>query len=83
MRVKASKYGPVAGRVLLALIFVMTGYSKIGGFAQTAGDIASKGLPMPSVLLVLTIAIELGAGFDIDAGDQAVIPAKAGTGICT
>ncbi len=49
-------------RVLLAALFVPAGLSKIGGFAGTAGYIASKGLPMPEVLAALTIALEVGAG---------------------
>lgn len=65
------QYGPVAGRILLALIFVIAGFGKIGGFDQTAGYMASKGLPMPSVLLVLTIAIELGGGLMLMLGIKA------------
>ena len=37
----------LVGRILLALIFVDSGFGKIGGFAEIAGYIASKGLPMP------------------------------------
>ncbi|MBI2313715.1 MAG: DoxX family protein [Betaproteobacteria bacterium] len=62
------QYGPLAGRALLALIFIIAGYGKIGSFAQTAGYMASKGLPMAEVLLVATIAIELGGGLMILAG---------------
>lgn len=52
----------LVGRILLALIFVISGFNKIGGFEGTAGYIASKGLPMPQVLAALTIALELGGG---------------------
>jgi len=52
----------LAGRILLALIFVISGFMKIGGFAGVAGYIGSKGLPMPEVLAALTIALELGGG---------------------
>ncbi|GMR20077.1 MAG: DoxX family protein [Gammaproteobacteria bacterium] len=64
----ASQYGPLAGRILLALIFVMAGWNKIGGFEQTAGYMASKGLPMANILLTLTIIIELGAGLMVLLG---------------
>ena len=67
----SKQYGPLVGRVLLALIFVVSGFNKIGGFAGTAGYMASKGLPMADVLLVLTIIIELGAGLLIMVGWQA------------
>jgi|SRR5574339_1099423 putative oxidoreductase len=52
----------LVGRVLLALLFLVSGYDKIGGFAGTAGYIASKGLPMSQVLAGATLAFEvLGA----------------------
>ena len=50
------------GRILLAAIFVISGFMKIGGFSGVAGYIGSKGLPMPQVLAALTIALELGGG---------------------
>ena len=52
----------LVGRILLALMFLLSGYSKIGGFAGTAGYIASAGLPLPQLLAVATIVLELGAG---------------------
>jgi len=67
----AQRYAPLIGRILLALLFIISGYGKIGGFAQTAGYMASKGLPMAEVLLVLTILIELGGGLMILVGWQA------------
>ena len=52
----------LAGRILLALIFVISGFGKIGGFEGVTGYIGSKGLPMPQVLAALTIVLELGGG---------------------
>jgi putative oxidoreductase len=52
----------LAGRILVALIFVISGFSKITGFEGVTGYIASKGLPMPALLAALTIALELGGG---------------------
>src|SRR5579884_2301983 len=52
----------LVGRILIALIFVVSGAGKIGGFAQVAGYIGSKGLPIPEVLAALTIVLELGGG---------------------
>jgi putative oxidoreductase len=60
----------LAGRVLLAVIFVLSGFNKIGGFAGTAGYMTSMGLPFASFLLVLTIAMELGGGLLLIAGWQ-------------
>jgi putative oxidoreductase len=58
----------LAGRILLAALFVISGYGKIGGFDGISGYIASKGLPMPQVLAALTIALELGGGILLIVG---------------
>ncbi len=58
----------LAGRILLAAIFIISGYGKITGFAGTAAYMASKGLPAVDVLLVLTILVELGGGLMIALG---------------
>jgi putative oxidoreductase len=71
------KFGPLAGRILLASIFLMSGYGKIGGFAGTAGYMASKGLPMAEVLLAITIVIEIGAALMIIGGYKARLGATA------
>lgn len=58
----------LAGRILLAAIFVIAGFNKIAGFDGVAGYIGSKGLPMPQVLAALTIALELGGGLALVIG---------------
>ena len=65
------QYGPLLGRILLSVIFIVSGVEKITGFEGTAGYMASKGLPMVNVLLVLTIIIELGGGVMILVGWKA------------
>ena len=61
----------LAGRVLLAALFVVSGVGKIGSFAGTAGYMASAGLPFVDALLVLTIAVELGGGLLLVVGWKA------------
>ena len=61
----------LVGRILLALMFVLAGASKIAGFAGTVGYIASKGLPAPALLAVLTIVAEVGGGLAIVFGFHA------------
>lgn len=56
------------GRLLLALLFLPAGISKIGGFAGTVGYIASKGLPVPSVAAVIAIVVEVGGSLALIAG---------------
>jgi putative oxidoreductase len=61
----------VAGRVLLALMFVMAGISKLGNIAGTAGYIASAGLPLATALAVATGLFEVLAGLALAVGFQA------------
>jgi putative oxidoreductase len=61
----------LVGRVLLGSIFVLSGFQKLMGFSGLIAGIAGKGLPMPEVLAVLTIAIELGAGLLLVVGWKA------------
>ena len=64
-------YGPFAGRISLALLFVISGVGKIKGFEGTVGYIASNGLPLPQLAAVAAIVVELGAGILIVIGWQA------------
>lgn len=59
------------GRILLAQIFLISGYGKITGYAGTAAYMASKGLPLVGVLLPLTILVELGGGLLVALGWKA------------
>jgi len=66
-----SNAAALAGRFLLALIFIVAGFSKIGGFGGTVGYIASKGLPLPQLLAVGTIVLEIVAGAALLIGYRA------------
>jgi putative oxidoreductase len=59
------------GRALIALLFIPAGFSKIAGFAGTAGYIASKGVPLPELCAAIAIGAELGLGLLILVGLQA------------
>ncbi len=61
----------LVGRIMLAALFIIAGFGKIGGFDATVGYIASKGLPMPQVVAALTIALELGGGILLAVGFKA------------
>jgi len=60
----------VTGRVLLALMFIYSGFGKLGNLEGTAGYIASGGLPMASTLAVLVGLLELFGGLAIAVGFQ-------------
>lgn len=58
----------LAGRLLLALLFLPAGISKIGGFAGTAAYIGFKGLPLPELGVVIAIIVEVGGALALIAG---------------
>ena len=61
----------LVARILLALMFVSAGFSKIGGFEGTAGYIASKGLPLPQLGAAIAIVVELAGGIMLIVGWKA------------
>lgn len=75
----ASLQNPLSllGRVLIALLFVPAGWSKIGGFEGTVGYIASVGLPMPQVAAAVAIVVELVGGLALLFGFGTRIAALA------
>lgn len=64
-------YGALAGRILLALIFVMSGINKISTPEATQQYMASHGMTMATGLLYVgAIAVEVGAGLALLIGYQ-------------
>ena len=56
------RFGPLLGRILIALIYLLSGFAKITSFESTVGYIGSKGLPLPEFAAIGAIIVELGAG---------------------
>lgn len=71
MNAAVTRYAPLLGRILIAQIFLLSGISKVTGFAGTAAAITGKGLPMAEVLVVISIIVEIGAGLMILLGWKA------------
>jgi DoxX len=46
----ATRYFPFAGRLLIALTFVMSGLSKVADYSGTLGLISATKLPLPAPL---------------------------------
>ncbi len=70
--------GPItlAGRVLLALIFVMSAVgNKIPQFSDVSAYMANEGVPLPSLMLAGAIAFLLVGGLSLIAGFKARIGA--------
>ncbi|HET9820761.1 MAG TPA: DoxX family protein [Burkholderiaceae bacterium] len=61
----------VVARILLALMFVLSGFSKLAGLEGTAGYIASVGLPAPTLLALGAGVLEVVAGVALIVGFQA------------
>jgi putative oxidoreductase len=65
------------GRVLLSLIFILSGYGKITGWEDTSAYMASKGMPLVPLFLLGAIILELGGGLLVAVGYRARIGALA------
>lgn len=58
----------LAGRLLLALLFLPAGVGKLTGFAGTVGYISSVGLPLPQLAAVVALVVEIAGGVALIAG---------------
>lgn len=65
------------GRILLALIFLASGVSKVMDWQQPAQMMADKGLPAVNVLLSVAVALELIGAASIILGIYARVGALA------
>jgi len=77
---KTTPFIETAGRILLSIIFITAGFSKIGGYEGTQGYMEAMGVS--GMLLPLVIILELGGGLLLLAGFQARIIAFLLAGFC-
>ncbi|MCV3210219.1 DoxX family protein [Mesorhizobium sp. YC-39] len=63
------------GRILLSVIFLLSGFGKLTAIAGTAGYFGSLGLPLPTVTAIVVGLIELVGGLAILVGFQTRIAA--------
>ncbi len=77
---KLAPWADLAGRVLIAAIFLVAGASKLGNYQGTQGMMASAGVP--GGLLPLVILTELGGGLLIVVGLFTRYAALALAGFC-
>ena len=67
------KYAPTiaaVGRILIAVVFLMSGLSKLAAPAATIGYIAAVGLPLPGLGFLIALAAEIGGGLLLLVGFQ-------------
>ncbi|MCZ4094449.1 DoxX family protein [Sinorhizobium psoraleae] len=65
------------GRLLLAGIFLSSGFEKLADPSGTIGYIAAANLPLPSVAYAIALVVELGGGILLVLGYQARLVALA------
>ncbi|WP_230534559.1 DoxX family protein [Microvirga roseola] len=68
---------PVLGRLLLAGIFLLSGFSKVAAPTVTIGYIQSVGLPLAEVAYGLAVATEILGGLALVVGFQTRLVALA------
>jgi len=61
----------IAGRVLLSLIFILSGLGKLFHFHDSAAMMAGKGMPAASLLLAGAITFEIVGGLSVLTGFKA------------
>lgn len=68
---------PPLGRILMALIFVLSGISKLGAIGATSAHMASAGIPYAGDLVWGAVALEIGGGAMLIVGLLARLVALA------
>lgn len=61
----------LVARILLSVMFIYSGFGKIPGFEGLTGYIASKGMPLPQLMAIGAIVVELGGGLLLLVGFKA------------
>jgi putative oxidoreductase len=59
---------PLAGRILIAAIFLISGVMKLAAPAGTIGYIQAVGLPLPELGLAIAVVVEIGGGLALILG---------------
>ena len=77
---KVNEFGPVAARLLMAVLFLLAGLGKLADVQGFTGYLASGGLPAflawPSILFEIAVGVLLVIGY------QTRIVGLAGAGFC-
>lgn len=71
------EWGPLVGRVMISMIFLMSGMGKVFQFEAQVGYATSQGVPMASVAIALSALIEIAAVVMIVVGYKARLGAAA------
>ena len=75
MNDSSSSFTPLAGRILMSVLFLISGFFKIGAYSQMVAYSTAKGVPIASVAIACAAVIELACGLAILVGFQTKIAA--------
>jgi multisubunit Na+/H+ antiporter MnhC subunit len=64
------QYAPLIGRIMIAIVFLLSVWAKLTGFDATIGAMAGRSMPIPQVLIVLAIVIEFAGSMLLIIGWQ-------------
>jgi len=62
------KYSPVIGRILISLIFILSGFGKITDFSGALGYMQAFNVPFTTFALIIAMVIELLGGLSLLLG---------------
>jgi putative oxidoreductase len=66
---------PLLGRILIGIVFLLSGVSKLAAAQATQGYIASVGLPLPLLGYLIAVVVEVGGGLMLLLGYRTRIAA--------
>lgn len=66
----ATRFVPLVGRILLAVIFLLSGVNKVFAPGPTQAYIAAAGLPVPLLAYIVALVVEIGGGVLLVIGWQ-------------
>jgi putative oxidoreductase len=62
------RFGPLAGRMLLSAIYIISGINKASGFSGFAGTVDSLGVPLPTIAAGIVVVVEIFGGLALLLG---------------
>jgi putative oxidoreductase len=75
MNNSSSSFTPLAGRILMSVVFLVSGFFKMGGYSQMVAYSTAKGVPLAGVAVACAAVLELVGGLAILVGFQTRIAA--------
>lgn len=68
---KIYSYGPLTARLLIAALFLISGFGMLMHFSGTVAYFVSLGIPVATLALIIVLAVKLGGGLMVATGIHA------------